>query len=423
MNISKTGHFFRTACRLATLLAVLLAGGVSRAQSQQPARYLLIFETSPVMKKNLPLIRQMLGEMFSSNLQNQMKTGDDLAVWTVDETLHTGTFPLQSWTPDNAADYTDQLNDFLGHQKYRRKASLAGIQPLLDHVVQNSEKLTVLIFCDGQARISGTPYDSGMSDILTNAMARLNGVEKPFVIVLRSYHGEYLGCSVNRSGLLNFPPFPAPPPPPQPQPVVKAVPAPAPAPVTGPVVTPIQALVIIGTNASTNASALVKPAAAVAPGPNIAPAAASVPPPPVSPAVTAPAAPTTPASIILSGPPPTPAPVAAAPVQATPAPAPISAPQNTIPPQTPVGGAPVVESPPAGVTPSPAQAAPVSGSLAAVPGAAAPDTGYLWPLVIAGIALLAAVVIVFWLVMRGRRPQGSLITSSMQDDPRLPPRK
>ena len=66
----------------------------------------------------------MLGAIFASNLQGELKTGDDLAVWTVDSALHTGTFPLESWSSDGAEEYATRLNDFLGGQKYRHSASL-----------------------------------------------------------------------------------------------------------------------------------------------------------------------------------------------------------------------------------------------------------------------------------------------------------
>ena len=142
------------------------------------------------MKKNLPTVKDMLGEMFADNLQNEMRTGDDLAVWTVDDKLHTGTFPLENWSPDEAAEYAGRLNDFLGNQRFRRSATLSAIQPLLDHVIKNSERLTVLIFCDSQSRVSGTPYDDGVNDIITNAAARSQGqVPTPFIVVLRHrYH-------------------------------------------------------------------------------------------------------------------------------------------------------------------------------------------------------------------------------------------
>jgi LPXTG-motif cell wall-anchored protein len=64
-----------------------------------------------------------------------------------------------------------------------------------------------------------------------------------------------------------------------------------------------------------------------------------------------------------------------------------------------------------------------STAVAAPDTAPAPDTGFQMPVLIAGGLLAAAVLLVIWLVTRSRRPRGSLISSSMQDDLRLPPKK
>src|ERR1017187_103602 len=238
MNILTAQHFFRTAWRRGALLAGILAvSGVRAADAPEPGRFLLVFETSPALKKNLPAVRQTLNVLFASNLQNEMQENDDLAVWTADQDLHTGTFPLASWSPADAVMYSARVKDFLGRQNFTRRGSLAAVQPLLNRVVKNSERLTVLIFCDGQSRLLGTPYDSGVNEIITNAGAKAKAAQPLFVLVLRSYHGEYLGCSMNRSAPLNFPKFP-PPPKPDPVTVIK------PTPVAGPAVVPVPALII-----------------------------------------------------------------------------------------------------------------------------------------------------------------------------------
>jgi hypothetical protein len=51
------------------------------------------------------------------------------------------------------------------------------------------------------------------------------------------------------------------------------------------------------------------------------------------------------------------------------------------------------------------------------------DSGFKNLILISGGMLVVAVGLVVWLVTRSRGPRGSLITSSMQDDRRLPPRK
>jgi hypothetical protein len=427
MNIPQARHFFRNAWRLAPLLAALFAvSGLRAADEPQPGRFLLVFETSPVLKKNLPAVRQLVGDMFIHNIQNEIETGDDLAVWTVDQQLHTGAFPLASWSPDDAEMSAERLNDFLGNQKFTRHASLVALQPLLNRVVKNSERLTVVIVCDSQSRLVGTPYDSGVNEIISNAVTRIKGPPVPFLLVLRAYHGEYLGCSVNRWEPLNFPKFPPPPKPALPL-VANPAPAPAPAPaappVSAPIVTPVPALIIVGTNASTNISAFmqpasppaVQPAPPPAPAPTATPAAVSTPPVPAAPPATPPAAPPK----VVAAPPANPAPVLNPTPPIQPPPAPVAALPKTSAPAP----APEVVSTPAAVAPAGPAITPPSSPVSAVAENTSSDPGYLWPLFIGGGSLVVAAGLVLWLVTRSRRPRGSLITSSMQDDPRLPPRK
>jgi hypothetical protein len=402
MNTLKSHCFSRAAWTWLVLLAGFLAVSGVRAAESQANRFLLVFETSPAVKKNLPAIEQTLDTLFSSNFQNEMGENDDLAVWTVDDGLHTGTFPLASWAPEDAVMYSDRLKEFLGKQHYTRHASMAALQPLLNRVVKNSDRLTVIVFCDSQSRLLGTPYDAGVNNIITNAATQAKAA--PFILVLRAYQGAYLGCSVNRSSPLNFPKFPPPPAPaskPEPPPVTVQ-----PAPIKPAiVVAPVPALIIIGTNATTNVQALVKPEAVHAPAP-----------PPVTPAVTSapmtivaePKPPMVTAPTNLPAPKPEPPPVFIAPP--APAPAPRIEPQRTSAPE-PVAVAPIILSNP--------PAAPVSNIVAEVSGNPPPDAGSRWPMIIAVGSLAVAVALIGWLVKRSRRPRGSLITSSMQDDPNI----
>ena len=430
MNHLTAQHFFRIARRWGALLAVLLAAsGGKAADAPEPGRFLLLFETSPGLKKNLPALKQTLDALFASNLQHEMQENDDLAVWTVDQELHTGTFPLASWAPAEAETYSARLKDFLGRQKFSPRASLGAVQPLLNRVIKNSERLTVLIFCDEQSRLLGTPYDSGVNEIITNALTRTTVTRtkaepQMFVLVLRSYQGEYLGCSVNRSAPLNFPKFPPPPSPkPEPPPIK---PPPAIAPVAAPppvVVQPVPALIIVGTNASTNLAALTKSSSQPPPQP--------APQPTVPPATIAPVTnPPVPKPIII------PAPSVAAPatsqaaasnptVHIEPAPVPVpSIPKNPAPvPSASVSTAPspIATAPAAPVATNPP--ATTNAAAVAIPAAdTAPDSGFKNLILISGAMLAVALGLVIWLALRARRPRGSLITSSMQDDSRLPPR-
>lgn len=406
---------FRAAGRLSALaLGIFLAVG-AHAQTPQPGRFLLVFETSPAVKKKLPAIEQALDRLFADGFQGELQDNDDLAVWTVDQDLHTGAFPLASWSAGDAELFASRLKEFLGRQNFTRHASLAAVQPLLNRVVKNSERLTILIFCDPQSKLLGTPYDSGVNEAITNATAK---AAQPLILVVRAHQGEYLGASVNRSLPLNFPAFP---PPPKPEPPPK--PAPAPVAETTPAmpprmfVKPVSALIIVGTNASTNLASAPKPLLSPSPQPeNVAVTnAATNPPPTAVSSITITHAPTVEPKTTAPGPsnPPPPANLPAATSSVA-----VTAPMTQNNQQTePSSAMPSVAAP---TNPPPA---PVSNVFSAMSEDNASDKESNLPVIVGGAAIAASASVVGWLLVRARRPRGSLITSSMQNDTLLPPRK
>jgi len=247
---------------IAALLAVVFLISKTAAQPVvQPVenRFLLVFDTSSNMKKRVPAVQRALDTMLATNMRGQLHKGDSVGVWTFDRELHSGEFPLQQWAPESAAAIASNITRFLARHRYSKRTSFDTLRPSLNWVVQNSDRLTVLIFCDGDGEITGTPYDSSINQIFQQKQAECKKSQQPFILVLRSQLGNYTGCTMSvppeQVGLPEFPPLPQPPveptntpPPPPPAPAVEAPP-----------------LIIIGTKAGTNS-----PPAAPAPAPPLA---------------------------------------------------------------------------------------------------------------------------------------------------------
>ena len=265
-------HRNRLSCG-ARIVVVLLAGLflISKAHAQpamEPVenRFLLVFDTSSDMKKRLPAVQRALDTMLAGSMQGQLHAGDSIGVGTFDRELHPGQFPLQRWVPESAAMIASNITRFVAKQHYSKKTSFDALRPSLNWVVQNSDRLTVLIFCDGDGGITGTPFDSGVNRVFQQQQAERKKAQQPFILILRSQLGHYTGCTVNLSpSPVNFPDFP-----PLPQPPIEPANAPSPPP-RPPVVAP--PLIIIGTRTATN---LPPPAPAPAP-----PLATNQPPPAV----------------------------------------------------------------------------------------------------------------------------------------------
>ena len=60
---------------------------------------------------------------------------------------------------------------YVGEQHYAKSTHFEALQPLLNRVMQGSERLTVLIFCDGEGKISGTPYDDAINQAFQEKLA------------------------------------------------------------------------------------------------------------------------------------------------------------------------------------------------------------------------------------------------------------
>jgi len=263
----------RRAWWFAAWLALMFlapALGAQPAARHVDNRFLLVFDNSTEMKRRLPAVRKALDTILATSVNQQLHPGDSLGVWTFDQTLHAGQFPLQPWDPDHAAMIASNITTFVSQQHYVKTTSFAAMQTALDRVVLGSERLTVLIFCDGAGEIHGTPYDTGINQIFKQRQTERQKARAPIVIGLRSQRGQYIGCMVSfppqAVSLPAFPPLPEPVPVPPP---VTNVPPPPP---------PVPPLIIIGTKHESKPPAPPPPASTNLAVPKALPAPQSLPP-------------------------------------------------------------------------------------------------------------------------------------------------
>ena len=363
MNCFFRRRFFPAAARwLCALLAALALPMNAPAQPTSPQRWLFIFDLSPAMQKRLPATETALKEFFATAAGGQLQAGDSIGVWTFDQKLRTGQFPLVVWNPNYATALTTNLIGFLRAQKFILDSQPAALQPVLGNVVAGSERLTVVIFCDGQSEISATPFDSGINQNFQDSRAERKKNQQPFVVLIRTLAGKYLGCTVNYPpGAINLPPFPVPPPVTPPTPVVATV---------KPAAMVVPDLVIVGTNVGATTSQPAATPKIVVAATNPAPALTSN----IPPAKTVMPASNRVANVVFT--------------RAT----------NSVPPPVPTS---VV--------------APATNTAAVTNNLPPPPARRRIHFVV-GLLAGGAVLVVILIIRTSRRPRGSLISRSMQDD-------
>jgi hypothetical protein len=248
------------ACGLLSALAAMFLSynAAAQALAEAPQRWLLVFDTSLTMKGWLPSTTTELQNLFVTSMGGQLHTGDSIGVWTFSKKLRADKYPLFTWDATQASSDASDLNDFLDRQTYLGRTSFAAIEPALKNVIARSQRLTIVIFCDGGDMLKLTPYDDGINRVLKQMKASREKARVCFALVVRTQNGEFVGATVNLPpGNLDLPPFP-----PLPEAPVTTAPAAPPAP---PVVAPPPPaapapppLVIVGTNVVTNPDQIKK---------------------------------------------------------------------------------------------------------------------------------------------------------------------
>ena len=186
--------FLRAAAALALVLVV--TGNAASAQTNSAGRppenrYLLVVETSRSMQRRLDGLLQSTKELLDSGMGGRIRRGDTLGLWTFNEEVYAGRFPLQEWSTEEQGDIAAHVLAFLKAQKYEKQARLDRVLPSLDRVLKSSEFLTVVVVSDGQSALQGSPFDKQVNDVFAAWRSQQQQSRMPFVTVLRAEHGKF----------------------------------------------------------------------------------------------------------------------------------------------------------------------------------------------------------------------------------------
>ena len=185
------------------LLAVVLAPCPLRAQTNTgkaapPSnRCLLIVETSRSMQRRADSVLKTVQDLLASSLSGQLRQGDTLGLWTFNEDLYAGRFPLQTWSPQAQADITSRTLTFLRAQKCEKQPNLDKVLPVLGRVINDSPRLIVILVSSGDKQMRGTPFDDRINESYQKWHDQQQKARMPFVTVLCVKNGQLTAFTVN----------------------------------------------------------------------------------------------------------------------------------------------------------------------------------------------------------------------------------
>ena len=143
------------------LVGVLLLPARSAQAATQPAanRWLLVVETSRPMQRRTDGVVKVVRDLLESGLGGQLHNDDTVGLWTFNDTLHTGQFPLQTWSRESQAQIVSRVAAFLGKQKFEKTANFDKVRPTLETLSPRRREPTYGARRSGHSAAAGRPAE------------------------------------------------------------------------------------------------------------------------------------------------------------------------------------------------------------------------------------------------------------------------
>jgi hypothetical protein len=189
--------------------AAMVGAHKSAEATQLENRYLLVVETSSCMANRVKGISATLEGALAARMKDQLRTGDTLGLWTFNEELYTGMFPLQTWSPETEKKIGPEVTKHLRQQRYTKRPRLDNVMVALQQVIRDSEFITVVLVTSGQNGIKGTPFDEAINNVFRDWSKKQEEARMPLVTVLRARRGRITDYRVSVTPFpIEMPPLP-----------------------------------------------------------------------------------------------------------------------------------------------------------------------------------------------------------------------
>lgn len=175
------------------------------------ARFLFIVDTSASMKSIDSGTRQTVFDLIFSGIDGYMRTGDTFGVWTYNDQIVAGRYPMKVWDAEDAVDQASNATLFVREQEYAGDNRIEELMMKLSGVSRAATNVNVLLITDGDTKMQGTPVDREINSVYTQRNKERKAAKKPFITTLIVENGRIVNGFVTLAGEANYlPPRPAP---------------------------------------------------------------------------------------------------------------------------------------------------------------------------------------------------------------------
>jgi len=166
-----------------------LAGSTGRSEAPPPNpvdgnRFLFVVETSAATARLAHGGRQAVFDLIFTGIAGQMKPGDTFGLWTFNDKVSAGVYPMQLWDPDNNMELATSVGQFLRAQKYQNKGRLDLAVKQIMPVARTVQDLNIFIISDPATHLPDDPLEQGYKPDNSKIAARARQSKQPLVTTL-----------------------------------------------------------------------------------------------------------------------------------------------------------------------------------------------------------------------------------------------
>lgn len=193
-----------------SLAGVFVATDLKAAETATPSnRYLVVVETSRAMQRRQAGVADALRELIGSGMHGQKRPSDTLGLWTFDDELRSGRFPLQRWGQAADQEITEKVVSFIRDQTNDGPAKLDKVLPGIASLIRNSEFISVVLVTSGEEKLFGTPFDQQINRTFALWQKEQQRTHMPMLTFLRATRGQITAYAVGPAPWpLELPPLP-----------------------------------------------------------------------------------------------------------------------------------------------------------------------------------------------------------------------
>jgi hypothetical protein len=183
------------------VLATAMAAPATAPKPAPPGnRFLFVLETSAGMSRLEHGGRQAIFDLIYSGVEGRMRKGDTYGIWTFNEQVSVGFYPMQIWDGQRNLEHASAAGRFLKTQKYEKEGHLTNLMSQLQTVLRVAKDLSVFIVTDGDTLVKGTPFDDEINTAYRASAVQVRYTSKPLVTTLTARNGEFTSALVSLAG-------------------------------------------------------------------------------------------------------------------------------------------------------------------------------------------------------------------------------